>query len=77
MYLSGWLRKEGIVIGSARKIVQGICEDDEEKDARLRTFEETYQKEEVNDIKGYTGLLELLNDELGDERKARTFLDEL
>jgi hypothetical protein len=77
MYLSGWLKKEGILIESARKVIQGICEDDEEKDARLRTLEETYQKEAVNDIKGYSGLLEILKDELGDERKAQTFLDEL
>ena len=46
MYLSGWLKKEGIIIESARKVIQGICEDDEEKDARLRTLEETYQKED-------------------------------
>ena len=31
----------------------------------------------MNDIKGYSGLLEILKDELGDERKAQTFLDEL
>jgi len=74
MYLSGWLRKEGIVIGTAKKIVQGICEDDEEKAARMRTLGETYQKEAVNDIKGYSGLFELLNGQVGDERKARTIL---
>jgi|GEM_PF-5363156 len=31
MYLSGWLKKEGILIESARKVIQGICEDDEEE----------------------------------------------
>jgi P4 family phage/plasmid primase-like protien len=77
MYLSGWLRKEGIVIGTARQVIQGICVDDEEKDARLRTLEETYHKEGVNDLKGYSGLSQLLKDEIGDERKARTFIDEL
>jgi phage/plasmid-associated DNA primase len=77
MYLSGWLRKEGISIDTAIELIQRICEDDEEKDARLRTLDETYQKETVNDIKGYSGLIELLTDELGDEQKARTFLDEL
>ncbi|PWU82268.1 MAG: hypothetical protein DLM72_02700 [Candidatus Nitrosopolaris wilkensis] len=77
MYLSGWLRKEGIVIRTARKVIQSICEDDEEKAARIRTLEETYRKEWSNDIKGYSGLLELLTDEFGDVRKARTFLDEL
>jgi P4 family phage/plasmid primase-like protien len=77
MYLSGWLRKEGITIGTARELIQRICGDDEEKNARLRTLEETYQKEAVNDLKGYSGILELLKDELGDEIKARTFLGEL
>ena len=76
MYLSGWLRKEGIVIDTARQVIQGICVDGE-KDARLRTLEETYHKEGVNDLKGYSGLSQLLKDEIGDERKARTFIDDL
>ncbi|MDQ6862211.1 MAG: hypothetical protein M3044_00155 [Thermoproteota archaeon] len=37
MYLSGWLRKGDIMIASARQGVLQLCEDDEEKDARLRT----------------------------------------
>jgi hypothetical protein len=27
LFLSGWLRKEGIVIESARKIVEGLADD--------------------------------------------------
>ena len=72
MCLSGWLRKEGVMIDSARKIIHGVCKDDEEKLARSRTLEETYDKEHSDDIKGYSGLLEILTDELQD-RKAGTY----
>lgn len=77
MYLAGWLLKECVTIDDARKIIEGIYEQDEEKDARVRTLEETYKKEDPNNVKGYSGLLEVLTSELRDERQAHTLLDEL
>lgn len=77
MYLSGWLRKEGIVVDDARKIVEGIDGEDGEKTARLRTLEETYKKEDLIDVKGYSGLLEILTNELQDKIQARKLLDDV
>jgi len=77
MCLAGWLMKEGVAIDSARKIIEGIYEHDEEKNARIRTLEDTYKKEDLNDVKGYSGLSEVLISELRDERQARTLLEEL
>ncbi len=37
MYLSGWMRKEGIPFESAFKVIECIAADDEEKSARIRT----------------------------------------
>ena len=44
LYLSGWLRKEGVSSESARRIIELLVQDDEEKQDRLRTLEETYTK---------------------------------
>jgi hypothetical protein len=66
MYLSGWLRKEDVTMDDASKIVEGIYEEDEEKAARIKTVEETYRKESFNDLKGYSGLLEIFTSEVGE-----------
>jgi putative DNA primase/helicase len=77
MCLAGWFRKEGISIDEARKIINGIYQEDEEKDARLRTLAETYNKEDLNDLRGYSGLVEILTSELEDEKQARSLLDKV
>ena len=75
LYLSGWLRKEHITIDAARKVIKAIAEDDEEKQSRLRTLEETYAKDNLSDIKGYSGLLTLLVDQMEeDEERAYQIL---
>jgi hypothetical protein len=58
MYLSGWMRKEGIQFGSALKVIESIAEDDEEKPARIRTLEETYKKQALDKVCGYSGMSE-------------------
>lgn len=55
LYLSGWMRKKGIVIKSAYKIIENLTQNDEEKESRFRTLEETYRKEKLDNIKGYSG----------------------
>jgi hypothetical protein len=60
MYLSGWMRKEGIPFESAFKVIECIAADDEEKSARIRTLQETYKKQELGKICGYSGLLSIL-----------------
>lgn len=76
MCLSGLLRKEGITINDAREIIEGICKEDEEKAARIRTLEETYRKDDFNDLKGYSGLVRIFVGEVG-EIQAYKLLDQL
>ena len=70
LYLSGWLRKKGVVIEHAQKVIESLSEDDEEKQNRIRTLQETYAKDNLSGIKGYSGLLALLTEQLEDEQKA-------
>jgi Bifunctional DNA primase/polymerase, N-terminal len=77
LYLSGWLRKEGVSIESSSRIIELLAQDDEEKEDRLRTLAETYAKKDLNTIKGYSGLLSLLTDSVQDEHKACQILDEV
>jgi len=70
LYLSGWLRKENVSIDAARRIMELIAQDDEEKQDRLRTLEATYTKKDLNAIKGYSGFLSVLTDSVHDEQKA-------
>jgi hypothetical protein len=74
LYLSGWLRKEGVTIESACKVIEGLVNRDEEKQSRLRTLQETYAKDNLSSIKGYSGLLTLLSEQLEDEQKAHQIL---
>jgi hypothetical protein len=76
--LSGWLRKEGIALESARKVIEGLTADnDEELYDRLATLEDTYSKESLNEVKGYQGLVEILEAQLGSADLARQILKEV
>ena len=79
MYLSGWLRKEGIKIESARKVVEVLASDndDQELKDRLSTVEDAYSKESIDEVKGYSGLLEILQAQLDSEEIARQILKEV
>jgi len=77
LYLSGWMRKKGIVSESAYKIIDNLTENDEEKEARFRNLEETYKKEKLDDIKGYSGFLSLITDQLHDEEKVHQLLSQV
>jgi Bifunctional DNA primase/polymerase, N-terminal len=59
LYLSGWLRKLGISLEDAEKIIVELAKDDEEKSNRIRTLQETYKKHNLDEIAGYAGLLKL------------------
>ena len=61
LYLSGWLRKLGISLEDAEEIITELAKDDEEKDNRIRTLHETYKKQDLDEIAGYSGLLKLLS----------------
>jgi hypothetical protein len=77
LYLSGWLRKEGIAIESARKIVEGLAEVDEELHDRIATLKDTYIKETLDQVKGYQGLLEIFEAQLGSADLAQQILKEV
>jgi hypothetical protein len=77
LFLSGWLRKEGIAIESARKMIEGLVADDEEPHDRIATLEDTYSKESPEEIKGYQGLFEILEAQLGSEEIAYRILKEV
>ena len=70
LYLSGWLRKRGVEIEYAKKVISLLSEEDEERQDRIRTLQETYAKDNLSTIKGYSGLLALLTEQLQDEQKA-------
>jgi hypothetical protein len=42
--LSGWLGKDGIVIESSRKIVEGLADDNDKLHNRLAALEDIYSK---------------------------------
>jgi hypothetical protein len=77
LYLSGWLLKEGITINCARKVIEGLAQDDEELNDRLTTLEATYSKESLDDVKGYQGLLEILKAQLSSSDPAYKILKEV
>lgn len=47
LFLSGWLRKEGIAIESAWKIVEGLADYDDKLHDRLAALEDTYSKAQM------------------------------
>jgi len=77
MYLSGWMRKEGITFESALKVIECIAVDDEEKAARKRTLEETYKKQDLDKICGYSGLLLILVNQTQNEENAKQILKQV
>ena len=54
-----------------------MAENDEEKQARFRTLEETYKKQDLNGISGYSGLLSILTGQLQSKEKASQLLSEV
>jgi DNA polymerase I len=77
LFLTGWLRKEGITLESARKVIEELAEDDEELHDRLTTLNDTYQKSNSDDIRGFTGLVEILTAQVGSEQTPRQILKEI
>ncbi|HEX6294785.1 MAG TPA: bifunctional DNA primase/polymerase [Nitrososphaeraceae archaeon] len=61
LYLSGWLRKLGVSLEAAEQLINELTKDDEEKANRIRTLHETYKKQDLKKIAGYSGLLKLLS----------------
>jgi len=72
LFLSGWLRKEGIVIESARKIVEGLADDGDKLYDRLATLEDTYSKAQMKS-KGTKGCLKFLKLNLAAQTKPIKF----
>jgi hypothetical protein len=77
LYLCGWLRKEGITIESARKVIEELADKDEELSDRLATLEDTYNKESSGELKGYQGLLEILEAQPSSAQVAHQILKEV
>jgi hypothetical protein len=61
LFLSGCLRKKGIVIESSRNIVEGPADVDYKLHDRLAALEDTYSKAKIkpNDTKGCSKFLKL------------------
>ncbi|PCN50263.1 DNA primase [Candidatus Geothermarchaeota archaeon ex4572_27] len=71
-YLAGWLRKAGVDYESARRIVELLAEGDEERESRLYVVDRTYglrgHPPSEEEMKGRTGLQEILEEQLSEER---------
>jgi hypothetical protein len=74
MSLSGWLRKQEISFGSAKKIIEQITKDDEELGNRLWTLKETYHVQDPSAVKSYSGLLSIITGIIHDEYEAQEIL---
>jgi Bifunctional DNA primase/polymerase, N-terminal len=77
MYMSGLMRKEGVSFQGALRVIESIAADDEEKSARIRTLQETYKKQDMHEICGYSGLFSILLNQTQSEDKARQILDQV
>lgn len=77
MYLSGWMRKSAITFDTAIKVIESIAEDDEEKSARIRTLEETYKKQDLDKVCGYSGLLSIIASQTQNVDKAKQILEQV
>jgi hypothetical protein len=72
LYLSGLLRKFDAPLEAAEELINELAKDDEEKGNRIRTLHETYKKQNLEEIAGYSGLLNLLTyDCTEDEAKEK------
>ena len=77
MYLAGLMRKEDMSFQSALKVIESIAADDEEKPARIRTLEETYKKQDLDRVCGYSGLFSILLNQTQNEDGAIQILDQV
>ena len=75
LYLSGWLRKAGVSYGSARRVIELLTEGDEERAKRLYVLDRTYElcgsPPKPEEMKGKTGLLEVLSQLAGPEEAQK------
>ena len=71
MCLCGWLRKENVTLETASKIIDGLTDDDEEKQGRFTTLDATYNKTDLDDISGYSGLLTIISNTTSDEEAVQ------
>jgi hypothetical protein len=62
---------------SALKVIESIAADDEEKPARIRTLEETYKKQDLDRVCGYSGLFSILLNQTQNEDGAIQILDQV
>jgi hypothetical protein len=56
LYLSGWLRKLDVPLEAAEELINELAKEDEEKGNRIRTLHDTYKKQDLDEIAGYSGL---------------------
>ena len=83
LYFSGWLRKLGVSLEAAEELINELVKDDEEKDNRIRTLHETYQKQDQDKIAGYSGLLQLLSYDCNEDdakeklKKVKEIIDKI
>jgi hypothetical protein len=71
------MRKEDISFHGALKVIERIAADDEEKSARIRTLEETYKKEDLDNVCGYSGLFSILLNQTQSEDMTRQLLEQV
>jgi len=82
-YLSGWMRKAGITYESARKVIELLTaiKEDEERDQRLYNLDRHYglrgNPPTPEEMKGKTGLQEILEKSLNDEESALEIIRQL
>ena len=63
LYFSGWLRKLGVGYDNTEKIINELARYDEERNSRITALRETYEKQDFEQIAGYSRLLRLLLNE--------------
>ena len=77
LYFSGWLRKLGVSYDNAEKIIKELVISDEERNNRIKTLRETYQKQNLEEVAGYSYLLELLSDQASGSQDTIAKLKEI
>ena len=77
LYFSGWLRKLGLSYNNAEKIINELAIDDEERKSRIKTLKETYQEQDLDQVAGYSGLLELLSNEFSSNSSRNDAIEKL
>ena len=81
LYLTGWLRKADVAYESAHRIVVLLAEGDEEFKQRLYVLDRTYGLKgtppDPEELKGKTGLQEVLEEALGSREEAITIIREI